>query len=574
MNSPIPPTSVPAHPPAARPPASYRALGWLLAVPALLGTLITLVLPTVQTVVLSLHSGGVLRESRFVGPENYAKVLGGEEFWRALGLTLSLTVGPLLVAVAVGPLLALALDRGGALLRRAGLVTLSLAVVTFSPVGVAAAWLRGTLPDATGLATLAEGLRDPAGAPGTLRLVVVAATFGVVCALALTAFLPALRGGSPGAASVVVAVLVALAAVAVGAQAFSMGMVLTRGGPERATQTLAGLQYDYAFRMAQFGPGAAVAALTGVLLGALGVVAVVVAVTTRLRLTLLPKPARSPRSADGAFPSASSDRPAPPEEPSGPSGSGGPGRRGLGGVVVGGVALVLVVAVAVVCAWPWISGVLAGGDPAAGGPRAQVNTWIPAVAGALVSVGVAYLGALGIGGLRPLGARSEWLLLPFAPWLFAGTGVLGVADWQNMRNLGLVDTFVALFPPLLVSVPALLVLTLLCKGLAERNDRDFFGGVLLPSLPMAGVLAGAVTLVNAHDVLWPLLVAQSPELFTVPVTLLSRLGGYSGAAPDVGAGTPLVAVAIALAAVVAAQLLYLDRLAISVNGSRSPRTTP
>ncbi|MEV3985532.1 sugar ABC transporter permease [Nonomuraea sp. NPDC049758] len=551
MNSPIPPTPVPV-PPAARPPASYRALGWLLAVPALLGTLITLVLPTVQTIVLSLHSGGVLQPSSFVGLDNYGKVLGGEEFWRALGFTLSLTVGPLLVAVVVGPLLALALDRGGALLRRAGLVVTSLAIVTFSPIGVAAAWLRGTSPDGPGIATLAEGLRDPATAPGTLRLVVVAATFGVVCALALTAFLPALRGGTAGRATIVVGVLVALATVAVGAQAFSIGMALTRGGPERATQTLAGLQYDFAFRMAQFGPGAAVAALTGVLLGVLGVVAVVVAVAARLRVTVLPK-----RDRRGAFPGPESGR-----------------ARAGGGVVAGAVALVLVVAVGLVCAWPWISGVLAGGDGAAsGGLRGQVNTWVPAVAGALVSVGVAYLAALGIGGLRPLGARSEWLLLPFAPWLFVGTGPLGVADWQNMRNLRLVDTFFALFPPLLVSVPALLVLTLLCKGLAERNDRDFFGGVLLPSLPMAGVLAGAVTLVNAQDVLWPLLVAQSPELFTVPVTQMGRLGGFHGV-PDVGASTPLVVVVVALAAVVAAQLRYLDRLAVRVNGSRPARTSP
>ncbi|MFF4193411.1 hypothetical protein [Nonomuraea sp. NPDC001831] len=614
MNSPIPPTPVPA-PPAARPAPSYRALGWLLAVPALLGALITLVLPTVQTIVLSLHSGGVLQPSRFVGLDNYGKVLGGEEFWRALGFTLSLTVGPLLVAVVVGPLLALALDRGGAPLRRAGLVVLSLAIVTFSPIGVAAAWLRGTSPDGPGIATLAEGLRDPATAPGTLRLVVVAATFGVVCALALTAFLPALRGGTAGRATAVVAALVALATVAVGAQAFTIGMALTRGGPERATQTLAGLQYDYAFRMAQFGPGAAVAALTGVLLGVLGIVAVVVAVAARLRVTVLPKRARG-----GAFPAEPSDRPASASDrpasasdrpasasdrpasasdrpasasdrpasfsdrpasasdrsasPSDPPASAS-GRALTGGGVVGGVvALVLVVVVGAVCAWPWVAGVLAGGDGAAsGGLRAQVNTWVPAVAGALVSVGVAYLAALGIGGLRPLGARSEWLLLPFAPWLFVGTGPLGVADWQNMRNLRLVDTFFALFPPLLVSVPALLVLTLLCKGLAERNDRDFFGGVLLPSLPMAGVLAGAVTLVNAQDVLWPLLVAQSPELFTVPVAQMGRLGAFHGV-PDVGASTPLLVVAVALAAVVAAQLRYLDRLAVSVNGSRPARTSP
>lgn len=600
MTSPTPAPAVFAPAPAAPAPA----LGWLLAAPALFGTLISLLLPTVQTIWLSLQKGGVLRESTFVGPANYGAVLGDGEFWRALWFTVSLIVGPLLVAVVVAPLLALALDRAGTWPRRAGRVVLSLAVVTFSPVGVAAAWMRGFMPDAPGLAGLVEGLREPDTAPGTLRLIVALGTFGVVCALAVMAFLPALRvpsaphgftppppvappgavppgsmppgavppgsvasgfgsrGGAPAPGSgawpeprraggaapgmLVVGALLAITMAAVGLQAFSMGLVLTRGGPERSTETLAGLSYDYAFRLAQFGPGAAVATVMGLILGVLGIVATVIAVASRLSITLTPRvrPASSRR------------------------GEGARGGSGAAGMAVGVAALVVVVAVAVVFARPWIDGVLASPDTEAGALRAQLNTWVPAVAGAVVSVGVAYLAALGIGGLRPLGRRSEWLLLAFAPWLFVGTGPLGVADWQTMRSLGLLNTFLAIFPPFLVSVPALLVLTLLCKGLAERSGRDFVGGVLVPSLPMAGILAGAVALVNGQELFWPLLVAQDASLFPAPVAQLSQLGGFSVTAPDVGAATPLLVVAVALVAVVAAQLLYLDRLVITANGSR------
>ncbi|MFG6197457.1 hypothetical protein [Nonomuraea sp. JJY05] len=579
------------------PQAPSPALGWLLAVPALLGTLISLVLPTAQTIWLSLQRGGVLRESTYVGFANYGKLLGDGEFWRAAWFTLSLVALPLLVAVVVAPLLAVALDRAGTWPRRAGRIALSLAIVTFSPVGVAAAWTRGLAPDAPGLAGLAEGLRDPATAPGTLRLIVAAGTFGVVCALAVMAFLPALRAGSlpqgfsgaPGIsdapgfsgtpgfsgaqglagpsrggvapAMLVVGVVVAIATVAVGLQTFSFGLVLTRGGPERSTETLAGLQYDSAFRMAEFGPGASVATLTGVILGVLGTAATAVATASRLSVTLTPRTAPEPGPAVPTAPAA------------GPTAAGpvaAAGREGGSvGMAVGIVALVVFLAVALVCAWPWIDGVLASPGSAADSLRSQVNTWVPAIGGAVVSVGVAYLAALGIGGLRPLGRGSEWLLLAFAPWLFVGTGPLGVANWQNMRNMGLIDSFAALFPPLLVSVPALLVLTLLCKGLAERTDKDFFGGVFLPSLPMAGILAGAVALVNAQDLLWPLLVAQKPTLFTAPVAQMAQLGSFSSAGPDVGAATPLLVVAVALVAVVAAQLLYLDRLAITTNGSRA-----
>jgi hypothetical protein len=242
--------------------------------------------------------------------------------------------------------------------------------------------------------------------------------------------------------------------------------------------------------------------------------------------------------------------------------------------VVGVLALLAVAVIMVIWAWPWLAALFTpSGEaaPAPSGLRVQLNTWVPALLGAMVSVGVAYLGALGIGGLRPLGRHSEWLLLPFAPWLLVGAGPLSVANWNNLRGLGLIDTFVALIPPLLISVPALFVLTLLCKGLATRTDRDFLSGVVLPSLPMAGILAGAVTLVNAQDLLWPLLVAQDRELATAPVAQLMPLNGFGGGIAEVGVTTPLVVVGLALAAVVAAQLLYLDRLAITVGGGTRSR---
>ncbi|NED57537.1 sugar ABC transporter permease, partial [Micromonospora aurantiaca] len=69
--------------------------------------------------------------------------------------------------------------------------------------------------------------------------------------------------------------------------------------------------------------------------------------------------------------------------------------------------------------------------------------------GAVVSVGAAFLGALGIGGLRPLGRRSEWLLLPFAPWLFVGIGPLSIAGFENVGTLDLINSFGALIPPML-----------------------------------------------------------------------------------------------------------------------------
>ncbi|MBB6348613.1 sugar ABC transporter permease [Nonomuraea muscovyensis] len=531
MISPIPP----------RPPSP--ALGWLLLMPAVVGMLISLVLPSVQTVLLSFESGGALTPGTPAGFDNYGRVLGdGGPFWAALGFSLSLVLLPLLVALVAGPLLALALDRAGGLVRRAGVVVLWLSLIVFSPTAVAASWLRGLRPAETGLVSLVRSLGDPATAPGALRLIIAAATFGVVCALAVTAFLPALRGGTPGPAVLAVAGVVVLAMLAAGLQAFTIGVALTRGGPRAATQTPAGLQYDYGFVMAQPGMGATVATVTGLVLGVLGVAATIVAVATRMRLSITPRAAGS--AAKGGSPVA---------------------------VAAGAAALVVTVAVTLVLTWPWLSALTEPAESTGTGLRTQVNTWVPALAGAVVSVGTAYLAALGIGGLRPLGRRSEWLLLPFAPWLFVGVGPLSVAGWSNFRGMRLLDTFAVLVQPFLVSVPALLVLTLLCKGLAERTDRDLLGGVVLPSLPMAGVLTGAVTLVNAQDVLWPLLVTHDRGLATAPVAQMLQLTQFGRTAVDAALTTPLPVVVIALLAVVAAQLLYLDRLTLTVGGeSRWP----
>jgi hypothetical protein len=129
-----------------------------------------------------------------------------------------------------------------------------------------------------------------------------------------------------------------------------------------------------------------------------------------------------------------------------------------------------------------------------------LNTLLPPLVSVLLfQIPIAYVAALGIGSLRPLGRHSEWLLLPFCPWLFVGMETLGVQGFQNLRQLSSLGTFSALVSPLALSVPGLVILTLFFKG---RQDewRDaqasgakavgsFFRQLVLPSLPLAALLA-------------------------------------------------------------------------------------
>ncbi|QKW35972.1 sugar ABC transporter permease [Actinomadura sp. NAK00032] len=533
----------------------------MLLVPAAFFTLTSLVVPTVQTILRAFQRGGLpkanggdlLPRGRFVGVDNYADLLGEAEFWKALAFTVSLAVIPLVVAVVVAPLLAAALDRAGTWPRRAGRVLMSVPLVVFSPVAFSAAWLVG-MPDG-GLETAFGELSDP----GSSRVAVVAisglTTFGAVCGLALLGYLAVLRDRGPARRvrpALAVGTIAALATFAVSLQTFSSVYTLTRGGPGRSTQTLSLFQFSVSFVSLSLGHGAALATVTGLILGVLGIAATLVAITTALRIDLVP----ADPTADPA------GRPA------------GPGR-----VVVAAAALLAVLAVVLVGAWPWLSALFSSPGPrGAASPadaRTYVNTWVPPLLGALVSVGAAYLGALGVGGLRPRGRRSEWLLLPFAPWLFVGIGPLSVAGFENVATLDLINSFGALIPPTLISVPALVVLTLFCRGRAAAWQARVAAGapaaggflrvVAVPALPLAVLLGGATVLINAQDLLWPLLVATDRDNMTAPVVLVNELNQYSSAGVSFGFVTPLAVVVLALLVLAALQVTYLDRLAITID---------
>jgi ABC-type sugar transport system permease subunit len=536
------------HPPAyprTRPGTAGRGAGMLLLLPAALTALVTLVVPTGQTIVRSFQKGGGIGlPAHSAGLHNYTELLGGAAFWKALVFSLSFAVIPLVVLLVVGPALAAALDRAGTWPRRVGRVLLSLPLVVFSPVAVAAGWIAGQSDDG-GIATVFGRLGRGGAASPTLPLITAAAMFGFLCGLALLVFLPVMRGRAEGRplTPVMIAVgsITVLAAFAVALQVFSLDLMMGSG----RQPTLAMLEYRAAYFYADFGGGAAVATVTGLLLGLLGVLATVVAVRTGVRIEL--RPAGTP------------------ERPDTPPADGGR-------VAVGVVVLALVLAIAVVCSWPWLTGLSSGGHALPVSPRTghlYADTWIPPVLSAVVSVGAAYLGALGIGGLRPLGRRSEWLLLPFAPWLFVGIGPLSVADYENARRLGVINHFAGLLPPLLLSVPSLLVLTIFCRTRATlwraeraRGAPAFVRLVALPALPLAAFMGGVTVLFGAHGLLWPTLVSSARDLQTAPVAVVRQLLQYGGGTGS-GIATPIILVVLLFLALGALQILYLDRLVIA-----------
>jgi hypothetical protein len=135
------------------------------------------------------------------------------------------------------------------------------------------------------------------------------------------------------------------------------------------------------------------------------------------------------------------------------------------------------------------------------------NMVLPVLAWLCVSSIVTYLAAFGIGALRPLGRYSEWLLLPFFPYLFVSVVTLSPVFLDTLTKLKLFGTPVALIYPLLIFVPQLIFLTLFFKGQvytrALANPRPAFArAVLLPSIPVALTFAVVSGLLSVRDSYW------------------------------------------------------------------------
>ena len=511
-----------------------RLVGWFLLLPAVVLAVLTLAIPTVRTVVASFHAETFVPNSSTenVGPENYDAVFTQLRFWPALWFSVSLVLMPMAVAIVGAPLLAAALEWAGAWARWTARVVLSLTVVVFSPVALAVAWRR----ERSASLANADQVAD------TMRSSVAMMTFGVVCAIGLMIFLPVFRGRRPAwPALFAIAGLVVLGLIAVGLQLFSAPYVMTNFGPANLTRTPVGAMYIDAFQRMRLGPGSAVSTVLLAMLAVLGIGAMLIVVLSRLRLTLRPMS--------------------------------GAASRNPGAIVLAALVLVVLVTAVVLTALPWFSA-LSGMDPKAD-PDTPGRAWGPAVLGSLLSVGVAYLAALGISGLRPLGRHSEWLLMPFAPWLFVGVGPLSLEFFKALREDGGLDTDSALNPRILVSVVAMVVLAVMCRGQSRQWERQVAAGapagaafvrtVVGPTLPLAGLMFLVTVFLTAQDLLWPLLVAVSPDHDTAPVSLVRVSGGYVTPDFSVASATPVLAVVLGALALIAVQVFHLDRLTASTS---------
>ncbi|KQW56898.1 ABC transporter permease subunit [Ensifer sp. T173] len=270
---------------------------WLLMLPLLAVMIAVIGWPLVDTVRLSFTDAKLVgTEGSFVGLDNYAKVLGGSNFMRALVTTTWFAVVSVTAEMVIGVLAALLLNqqfRGRTALRALMILPWALPTVVNATL-----WRLiynpeyGALNAALMQIGLIDSYRSWLGEPSSALTALIVAdcwkNFPLVALIALAALQAVPRDIT--AASLVDGagpfnrfryvimpylagpLLVALVLRTIEAfKVFDLIWVMTRGGPANSTRTLSILVYQEAFSFQRAGSGASLALIVTLLVTVLAV---------------------------------------------------------------------------------------------------------------------------------------------------------------------------------------------------------------------------------------------------------------------------------------------------------------
>lgn len=270
---------------------SNARLGWAFSAPALLVVATVMIFPIVFSVVMSFShvnvTGSGFQLSGVTG-KNYSILFGSSRYWHDLEFTVLYTVVTVTVEMVLGTLIALVLER----LTRARAWMMALLLMPWALITVVSAELWAyiyngvygvldTILGAVGVhdlnvlgtslqASIAMGVADVWKTTPFVAIMVLA---GLVMLPAEVVEAARIDGASGWAIFWKVRLPLLRPALAVAVMfrilqafgLFDLPYVLTGGGPGTSTESLAVLGYKVLFNDLEFGPGAAVAASTALI---------------------------------------------------------------------------------------------------------------------------------------------------------------------------------------------------------------------------------------------------------------------------------------------------------------------
>ena len=522
-------------------------LGLLLLFPACALCSSNLFLLSFNTLQGSFQKFSMQGSSEFIGLVNYQNLFENPAFMEALGFTalqivvrvLAVAILPLLLAQAVNTI-GKKLGLGIRLLFTLPLAFFGPALVMYGPAYMRDLWGRASIK-------------------GTFLLLDGTASLAVACALGLIIYSAALRGGneSNGNRKPLIIILAAtlLGTIAFTLQSFNNLIAIMPNG-------IAPLGY-YLYitvRNAQGGLTYSISQIMLFFVSILGIVATVIIISSKLQLKHEPR-----NEVDSHLITSSLSIPS------------------WVAIVLGGLAAFAVTLIPLLMS---VTKTLSFPDGFSSLEFSSIlRMWgvsilPPLLVILFIQLPIAYLGGLAIGVVRPFGKFSNWLLLLFSPWLFVTSVPLAFATFESFRKMDLVNSPAALIQPILLSVPMLFILTLFFNGqhFKWQKAREegtstvsaFFKHLIVPSLPLAALMAALSLLAASQDLFMPLLTGLSIENHTATTNILMFLGSMkpAGTSSIIALfGLPLFIFFFIIFA--ALQVFYLNRLVLV----SAPKTT-
>lgn len=550
----------PGPPPPRRTRSGDRGLAFFFLLPALLAWLWSYLIPTIHTIVRSFQAGVIWGMwDGWIGTENYAAV-AADGFWGDCGYALTLAVIPLVAAFVVAPLLALAARHSG---RKARLVTrglLAAPIVAYAPTAITIAWMY----DRT----------DSSASPEQTVLSITGwSTFGLAVAVATTFYLAANSERRSTRTTLTIAGVLTLGILAIALQSFvaSYGVSVADGDIQTP---MADILKNF-YRDTDMGQVSAVSALLLLILAPLGIIATILLLTAHTRIEF----------------NRETDKPI----------AGGIRRSPVNPLALTILVILLIALVATIGygLYPWLNSSshteihnrVSGAVFVDGQPwwKTLLYTWVPPLISGLIGVVVAAAAGFAIGALRPLGRRSEYLLLLFAPWLFVEIGPLSTAGLdraamiENALNIYYPNSllsFTNLIPPSWICIPALFAFTLFFRGQHHQatatGDQNWKPSTsIAPALPMVSIAVLLSWIINAQDFLWS--VVSRSDVFSAPYYAWLRNRVTGGKSETMGLVFPVPLLMLFVVVFVVLQVFYGDRLTLRTGRAESearPLTAP
>ncbi len=489
-------------------------LGILFILPAMGALILTQIIPTIMTFIQSFRSSSLIGVSEAVGFSNYEMMISKPQIGQVFSFTGLLTVNRVLMVLI--PPLALALGASSLkpVLRKFVRVFASLPWMIYSPMALSIAWLVLVSPF-YGFNMLAGYRGDPTTARWLFLILDGISFLGLASGIGLTVYLAAIKGEKEDGSKkrltkslIILAVILVLGTIALSLQGGEAIVSMTNGMPANATMAVYPYIILLTFVYFNAGLAAAVTSPLIMIIGLIGFSVGLLLILSNLRLFALPKKA----------------------EPM-------PLAKWLRILTI--ILMVIGLITILISISPYLMKnilLLINNDKIVldhvGDLFSEIdmpiwntllNTWlVPVIIVLLVQLPLTYLGALGIGALRPFGKASEWLLLLFAPWLFIRVLLLVPGMAQSLYELRLMNSNFGFAIPYIINIPMLFILTLFFRGQTRKaaesgGTTKIFRNYILASLPLTAICVVFSLMTIQQELLWSTLVLSYPENWILPV---------------------------------------------------------